>query len=182
MTTQTDERRQRVTPDVALLLSLGFIAFLIQVLANALVDYGYFRDELYYIACAEHLDTGYVDQPPFSIYLLALSRMLFGDLLVALRLLPAMAAGANVVIVGMIARELGGGRFAQVLTAVAVLLSPIYLAMFSIFSMNSFDILIWSLAAYVLVRMLRVTQRQVILSDRRQSIFRVEGVERTPPT
>jgi 4-amino-4-deoxy-L-arabinose transferase-like glycosyltransferase len=55
--------------------------------------YGYFRDELYYLACANHLSFGYVDRPPLSIWLLYLQRWLFGDSLFALRLLPAVYVG-----------------------------------------------------------------------------------------
>jgi 4-amino-4-deoxy-L-arabinose transferase-like glycosyltransferase len=88
----------------------------------AIAHYGYFRDELYYIACAKHLAWGYVDQPPLSIALLAAVRGLFGDSLIAIRLLPLLAGVATVVLAGRLARELGGGRYALGLAALAVLL------------------------------------------------------------
>jgi len=56
--------------ETRLLLSLAIIGVLAHVIVNAAGAYGYFRDELYYIACSEHIGIGYVDQPPFSIYLL----------------------------------------------------------------------------------------------------------------
>jgi hypothetical protein len=70
--------------------------------------YGYFRDELYYIACGQHLAFGYLDLPPLSALLVRLSRMLFGDSLFAIRFLPALAGAGTVALAGAIARELGG--------------------------------------------------------------------------
>ncbi len=124
---------------------------LLHVGVNATTAYGYFRDEFYYIACSEHLSLGYVDQPPFSIYLLKLSRFLFGDSLVAIRLLPAICGAAVIYIAGLMVRKLGGGRFAEALAALAVLIAPIYLAMHNIYSMNVYDHLFWTLAAYLLI-------------------------------
>src|SRR5438034_9702064 len=75
--------------------------------------YGYFRDELYYIACSEHLDWGYVDQPPLIAALTWLARHFFGNGLISLRLLPAMESGATMWLTAKTAREMGGSRFAQ---------------------------------------------------------------------
>ena len=141
--------------DKGFLLALALTTFAVHLLATALGAYGYFRDELYYLACTEHLDIGYVDQPPFSIYVLAVNRLLFGDSLVALRLLPAAAHAATVFLTGLMARELGGNRFAQLLAAFASLVSPIYMGMNGIFSMNCFDILVWAAATYVMILMLK---------------------------
>ena len=73
-------------------------------------SYGYFRDELYYLACADHLAPGYVDQPPLSIAFLALWRWMFGDSLHAIRLPAALAVCGTSVLTAMIARRLGGGH------------------------------------------------------------------------
>jgi len=73
----------------ALIAFFSAVALLTHLLTNG--RYGYFRDELYYIACGRHLDFGYVDQPPLSILLLRLSQLLLGDSLFAIRLLPALA-------------------------------------------------------------------------------------------
>jgi hypothetical protein len=88
-------------------------AFVIAKLAIHFVfnrGYGYFRDELYYLACGQHLDWGYVDQPPLVAVAARLSRTLFGDSLSAIRLLPALAGAAKLVLSGLIAREFGGRR------------------------------------------------------------------------
>ena len=77
------------------------IAYLLAHFLTTLTGaYGYFRDELYYIACSKHLAWGYVDQPPLSIFVLAINRLLFGDSLFALRLLPALCGAAFIFVVG----------------------------------------------------------------------------------
>jgi hypothetical protein len=105
--------------------------------------YGIFRDEMYYVACSEHLAWGYVDQPPLIAFLIWITRHLFGDSLLGLRLLPALAGAALVWMAGALAREMGGGRFAQSLAALAVLPVPIYLIMHHWMTMNAFEPLIW---------------------------------------
>jgi hypothetical protein len=126
--------------------------------------YGYFRDELYYLACGEHLDLGYVDHPPLIGIVAALVRSVPGESLIAIRLLPALAAAATVFLAGALARELGGGGFAQILAALATLLSPVYLSLFSILSMNAFDVLIWAAAFLVLARLLRTGDQRLWLA------------------
>ena len=83
--------------------------------------YGYFRDELYYIACSDHLAFGYVDHPPLAMLLLKLVRMTLGESLLALRLLPALFGAVFVFLTGLITRELGGKRFAILLASAAAL-------------------------------------------------------------
>jgi hypothetical protein len=143
------EHRQSLTPWAWLIGAAAFVFFL----ATAR-GYGIFRDELYYLACSEHLGLGYVDQPPLIAWITWAVRHTLGTSLLALRALPAAAAAATILTSAWIARELGGGRFAQSLTALCVAAAPIYLALFTILSMNAFDVLIWSLALAVLVRLL----------------------------
>ena len=129
----------------------------VQLLAFLVTNgrYGMFRDEFYYLACADHLAWGYVDQPPFSIAVLALWKGLFGDSVGAIRVLPALAAAANTMLAAMLARELGGARGAQVLAAVCVAFAPLYLALGGFFSMNPFDVLVWTLSVWLLLLQLR---------------------------
>ncbi len=117
--------------------------------------YGYFRDELYYLACANHLDFGYVDHPPLSILMLWVERALFGSSLPALRLFPALLGGALVFMTGAFAREFGGGRSAQVLAAVAAFASPILLGLASFYSMNAIEPLFWLGAAWIVVAIIK---------------------------
>ncbi len=116
--------------------------------------YGYFGDEFYYLACADHLAWGYVDQPPFSIALLAAWKGLFGDSLTALRVPPALATAAIVVLTGLLTRELGGGRFAQSLAALATAIAGVNLVIGGYYSLNPLDALVWVLAACMLARLL----------------------------
>src|ERR1700739_4972670 len=84
--------------------------------------YGYFVDELYYLACSHHLDWGYVDQPPLIALVTWFETHVFGTSLSAIRLLPAVAGTCEVALTALIAREFGGGSFAQALAALGVLL------------------------------------------------------------
>jgi len=134
-------------------LALGLGAFLIHL--PALTQYGWFRDEFYYVACARRLAWGYVDQPPLSIAILALVRALAGESLAALRIVAALAGAASVYFTVRLTRDLGGGAFAQALAGTAMLLAPIFLGTSRFFSMNAFDVLLWTLAAVALVAALR---------------------------
>jgi 4-amino-4-deoxy-L-arabinose transferase-like glycosyltransferase len=114
--------------------------------------YGIFRDELYYLACSEHLDWGYVDQPPMIALITWIARRLFGESLVGLRFLPAVAGAALVVVTGKLTEEFGGRRFAQALSALAVAFVPVYLIMHHWMTMNAFEPLIWMGSAWFIVR------------------------------
>ena len=145
--------RRPLLPDV-LLVPLLFAALKLAMHALAITNYGYFRDELYYIACSKHLAWGFVDQPPFSIALLAFNRALFGDSLLALRWLPALSGAGTVLTTGLLVRELGGRRLAQALACLCAVLPPVWLAVDHFFSMNAFDTFFWSLAVLLLLRAL----------------------------
>ncbi len=114
--------------------------------------YGIFRDELYYLACGQHLDWGYVDQPPLIALVAWIARHLFGDWLVGLRLIPAIAGAATVWLTGKLARDLGGGAFAQIIAALAVISVPIYLILHHWLTMNAFEPLIWLACGWCIVR------------------------------
>jgi hypothetical protein len=129
----------------AAFVALG--VFALHLAANR--GYGYFRDELYYLACADHLDFGYVDHPPLSIAVLWVVRGVLGDSLSALRLVPALCGALTVLLAGLMARKLGGGRFAQLLAALAVAIGPGHLAVTNFYSMNAIDLLVWAGAVYV---------------------------------
>jgi len=117
--------------------------------------YGYFTDELYYLACAQHLAWGYVDQPPLIALVTKLVRLTLGDSLSAIRFLPALAGAGKILLTGLLARELGGGRFAQGLAALCVLLAPGMLALDHFLTMNAFEPLFWMGSAYLAVRIVK---------------------------
>jgi Dolichyl-phosphate-mannose-protein mannosyltransferase len=145
-----NQRRSIAEPILIILFSA--VALLIHLLTNG--RYGYFRDELYYIACGRHLAFGYIDQPPLSILLLRLSELLFGNSLFAIRLLPALAGAATVALTGLIARELGGAAWAVALGCSASLCALFNLAVGNFFSMNAFEPLFWMGCIYLLVRII----------------------------
>jgi hypothetical protein len=117
--------------------------------------YGYFVDELYYLACSRHLAWGYVDQPPLIAVMTWLERSLLGESLPALRFFPAWAGAAEVALTALIAREIGGKRFAQGLAALAVLVAPGILASDSLLTMNAFEPLFWMGCAWLLIRIVK---------------------------
>ena len=116
--------------------------------------YGIFRDELYYLDTARHLEWGYVDQPPV-IAVVAWVTSLFGDSLLVIRLPAALAGAALVLLTGALAREMGGGVFAQGIAALAVIVAPGYLLFHHVLTMNAFEPLFWMGAAWVVLRYLR---------------------------
>ena len=117
--------------------------------------YGYFCDELYYLACARHLAWGYVDQPPLIAFVASIERILLGDSLAAIRFLPALAGAGKVLLTGRIARELGGKRFAQGLAALCALAAPGFLALDCLLTMNAFEPLFWMGCACLVIRIVR---------------------------
>jgi hypothetical protein len=133
----------------------GALALLTALLHGATSwRYGYFRDELYFIACAKHLAWGYVDQPPLVAFAAWLAGP-FGYSLVALRLLPVISSGLTVYVAVLLARELGGRRFAQWLAGVAVALVPAYLLLGNTLTTTSFESLSWTLAIYCCLKIAR---------------------------
>jgi len=116
--------------------------------------YGYFRDELYYLDMARHLDWGYVDAAPL-IAVYAKIALLMGGSLWALRILPALAGAGLIALTMLIVRELGGGRYAQLLAGVCILLCPAVLSVDSLLTMNAFEPLFWMGCIWVIARILR---------------------------
>ena len=157
--------RAKLLGATAVLVYLGLADYLIHLAVNG--RYGFFRDELYYIVLGRRLDFGFVDVPPFTPLMARLSRLLFGDSLLGLRILPALAGAATVVLAGLIVRRLGGGRWAQVLAAAAVIFSPVLLSFGYLLTNNAFDVLFWTVAAYLLV---------IILKDGRPKLWPAFGL------
>jgi hypothetical protein len=145
--------RSLVLGGVTILAILVFARILLQALG--IHQYGFFRDELYYIACSHHLAWGYIDQPPLIALIAWTARHLFGDSLVSYRILPVLGGGATVFLTGLLARELGGGRLGQFLAGVTILFAPLSLAFNSFLSMNAFEPLFWVLSALLVVRMVK---------------------------
>src|SRR5260370_1523442 len=114
--------------------------------------YGFFRDELYFIACGNHLDWGYVDQPPGVAIIAWAARRVLGARLFAIRFVPCIFAALQVFLTGLTARALGGRRFAQAFACVCVLAGPEFFG--SYLNTEMFMELGWAACAWVAARIL----------------------------
>jgi 4-amino-4-deoxy-L-arabinose transferase-like glycosyltransferase len=141
--------------------TLAALATLIHLLFNR--GYGYFRDELYYAACGQHLAWGYVDHAPLVAAVAHYTRALLGDSLPALRFVPALSAAAKVLLAGWMAREMGGWRRAQFFAALTTLIAPIYLTFDNFLSMNAFEPVFWMASAALVLRILNGGDRRLWL-------------------
>jgi hypothetical protein len=148
MTPRSTSARFLSGPAIVLYLAAAKLIFHLLTASR----YGIFRDELYYLACGEHLSWGYVDQPPLIALIAWVARHIFGDWLPGLRFFPALAGAATVWLTGKLAREMGGEVFAQVLAALAVICVPIYLVMHHWLTMNAFEPLVWMACVWCIVR------------------------------
>ncbi len=160
MTTETSPRRDRLVVG-----GLALLALTLHLVTNS--QYGYHGDELYFMACGEHLDYGYVDHAPMIAVWAKLSRVLLGDSLFAIRLLPAVAGALTVWLTGAIARRLGGGAFAQGTCALAMVIAPAYLRVGNMLCIPGLELLWWTLASYLVV---------IILKEDRQRLWLLVGV------
>jgi hypothetical protein len=117
--------------------------------------YGFHRDELQVLSDARHMDWGFVPYPPLTPFVERIGLSLFGVSLVGLRLFSVVAQAILVVVAGLMARELGGGRLAQVTASLAVAFSTLLLFEGTEFQYTTFDDLWWVLIAYFVIRLLR---------------------------
>jgi hypothetical protein len=137
--------------DVAFLVMVATATVIVHVLTGS--RYGFHRDELATLDDARHLAWGYVAYPPVTPFFGRLALTLFGTTLVGFRFFAALAQAIAVVLTGLMARELGGRRGAQILAATAAI--PFCLAGGALMQYVSFDYLCWVLAAYFVVRLLK---------------------------
>lgn len=113
--------------------------------------HGYFRDELYYLACAEHLDWGYVDHPPVSVLLLKLATTLFGTSLPAVRIVGTLAACVTTVLYAKVAQKLGGNMASATWSALFGGFAPVLMVVSHLYSMNSLDVMLWAASLLALL-------------------------------
>ena len=151
-TRQAAPTRLDSRPALALLVAFTAAKLILHLLLSQ--RYGYFRDELYYLAAGRHLDWGYVDFAPLTA-LYARIGLLLGGSLTAIRFIPALAGAGLVALVVLMTRRLGGSLFAQFLAGLCVYLSPAFLVMDNFLSMNAVEPVIWTGAIYILIRILQ---------------------------
>jgi 4-amino-4-deoxy-L-arabinose transferase-like glycosyltransferase len=133
-------------------VGLAAAVLALHLITNAVSPYGFHRDEFLYVAMGRHLRLWRMDFPPGMALLYDATRFL-GQSRVALRLAPALAATALVVLAALLAREMGGGRFAQTFSALAVGASDFFLRSGNLLHPVVFDALWWTLAFYALLRL-----------------------------
>jgi Dolichyl-phosphate-mannose-protein mannosyltransferase len=148
-------QRRALAAGLGVVLFLAGVKLALHLATTGLFGYGFFIDELYFLACSEHLSWGFVDMPPLFPAITALIRATLGDSLFAVRLLPALSGAALVLITGLMARDLGGRRFAQGIAALGVIVAPMWMLMHSIHTMNALDQIFWTAAAWVVIRIER---------------------------
>ncbi|HEU4415022.1 MAG TPA: glycosyltransferase family 39 protein [Candidatus Angelobacter sp.] len=140
----------RFTSGPAIVLYIAAAKLLLHLATVA--RYGIFRDEMYYLACSRHMAWGYVDHPPLTVWMAWISRVILGDSPLGVRLIPILTGVAVVWLTGKLAREMGGGRFAQAMAALAVVVVPLYLLSGSWLTDNIFEQLIWLGCIWLVVR------------------------------
>ncbi|MBE0572056.1 MAG: glycosyltransferase family 39 protein [Ignavibacteriaceae bacterium] len=148
---------------LTLIISIAFINLLIYLITQAFFAYGMFRDEFYYLACANRLDFGYVDHPPFSIWILAMWKSLFGDSMFAIRIVPAIVTSINLFVIGLFTIRLGGNKTAIIISTIGFMLTPIFMGMNTIYSMNVFDFFFWISSAYIFLRIIQTNDHKLWL-------------------
>lgn len=139
--------------DWQLLLLLAGARLLFHLLTNG--QYGFHRDALAFLDNGQHLAWGYVAYPPLTPFVGRIGLALFGLSLVGIKSLAALAQCVAMVFTGLMAKELGGGRGAQVVAAVAAGISIMSLLMSTLFQYISFDYLWWVLVVYAYIRLLK---------------------------
>jgi hypothetical protein len=138
---------------LGILLSVAAAVTAVHLATNG--RYGFHRDELQFLSDARHLDWGFVAYPPFTPFVERIGLSLFGLSLVGLRLFSVIAQAAVIIVSGLMARDLGGGRLAQVTTALAVALSPLPIFEATEFQYTSFAMLWWVLVTWFTIRLLK---------------------------
>jgi 4-amino-4-deoxy-L-arabinose transferase-like glycosyltransferase len=151
--TTARSQRSTLSGDLIVLFAVALVDVVVHVLFSG--QYGFHRDELDIIMSARQLDWGYVAYPPLTPLLARIGLELFGPSLVGLRLLPALGQGLVVVLTGLMARDFGGSRSAQVLAAFAAAIAPVALTAGLLIQYLSFDYLWWVVAAFCVVRLLK---------------------------
>jgi hypothetical protein len=140
--------------DLGILILLALARVLLQVSTNG--QYGFHQDELVTLdAAAHHLGWGYVAWPPVTPFLARFSLALYGPSLIGLRSFAVLAEGLVMLLTGLMIRDLGGGRWAQILGVVAVATTPISIVQGGLFQYETFDYFCWVLLAFTVVRLLK---------------------------
>jgi 4-amino-4-deoxy-L-arabinose transferase-like glycosyltransferase len=131
---------------------IALAAFGLEMAVSA--QYGYHRDELYFLAAGQHPAFGYVDQPPLTPLLARLSVVAFGNNLVGVRVLPALALVVLIVLAAVMSRLLGAGRTGQLLAALATAACSEYIGTMHLLTTTAPDFVAWGVTLLLVLRLL----------------------------
>jgi hypothetical protein len=143
-------RRLDLAPSVLIIAGISFLVHII--FAN---NYGYFRDELYFMAMSQHPAFGYVDVPPLVPWITLIPRLVTGNALWALHVISALVCSGTIILTGVMARLFGGTGWVQGLAALGSASALVLLAGGSTYTYDVFDQFWWTLAAVILIILLQ---------------------------
>jgi len=152
--------REKLLSEKAILIYFIILKFAICLYP---FEYGFFRDELYYIALSDSLDFGYVDVPPITPFLLAVVRFVLGTSFISLHLLPAVSGALVIWLVSLMVKKMGGGFNAHLLTLVCVTLAPIYICFECMYTYDTFDKLCWTTVLYLMILLLKTENKKYLI-------------------
>ena len=161
LTERTHPNMKRIQEDYLWMGGLVTISLALRFLTIS--RYGFHRDEFLYISQGQHLDWGFWSNPPGPAFFSWLTQMILGDSIMAIRFFPGMLGGLTILLVCLIAREMGGGRFAQMLAGFSMMVSNAMPRVFLMFNPVPFDVFYWTLFAYLITKYLSTTNSRYII-------------------
>ncbi len=138
-----------------ILLLLAALKMGIHLFTNTITAYGLHRDEYLYISESDHLAWGYMEVPPMIAIIGKIAKLLFGNTEFAVRFFPALIGAISIILIGMMVRDLGGKKYAQLIGGFGFLISPVFLGNNNLFQPVSFNQFMWLLSAFMMVRIIR---------------------------
>lgn len=148
----------RISPWIILIAALNVLFHL--AFYNTL---GFHRDELLYFSLGQHLSAGYASVPPFTGFMAWLMIHISGYSLLSARIIPMLLSGVLVLLGAAITKELQGKHYAQVLTAVAICVTPFNLRGFTLFQPVCFDVIFWSLIFWLALKWINTKSDKYLL-------------------
>ncbi len=137
----TEKTRSFLKRPIAIALAVALTKLIIFIFVGN--QYGYFRDELYFLESTNHLALGYPDHAPLSIWIAKFSKSIFGESLYAIRFFSALSGALKILLTGFLVKEFGGKHFAVLLACLCVLVAPVYLTIDNFLGMNTFEPISW---------------------------------------
>lgn len=145
--------RQYLLSDYAIIIYFALFKLLLHFSTS--INYGLHRDEFLYIDMGKHLAWGYLEAPPTIAIIAKISGIIFGHSIFGYKFFPALGGAGLVIITGLMVRQLGGGRFAQIVAALCIIFSPAFLRI-NTFLMPVFMVqFYWTLGAFLIILLLK---------------------------